>query len=366
MSDHRIVVIGSGVAGMSAARGLILAGYRPLLIAPLATVPSRGETLSPRATPLLKKLGWLHLLADDVAIRSNGRFSVWGSTTMRQAELEQEPSFHIDRAGLEAKMWSSLAQAGIDRQCHPVTRLEHTADGVAVHFGNSQLVDTAAVIDCTGRAALSSGPSSKRRRADRLVALWATLDLADDAETLAATLVEAVELGWWYTSILPGRRLMVGFFTDSDLLPTGASRVGVAFGDMLTNAPNTKARLESLGLLAVLAHCPREVSPAASVIGSRMVEGRILRAGDAAAATDPLSSNGLATAIWSGAMAGEAALALLQDDQAPAEHFERSYLEGIARQLGSQTTLYGAESRFTNAPFWSRRSQQSLTVTPNK
>jgi 2-polyprenyl-6-methoxyphenol hydroxylase-like FAD-dependent oxidoreductase len=364
MSDQRIVVIGLGVAGMSAVRSLILAGHQPLLIAPSATVPSRGETLSPRATPLLEKLGWLHLLADDVAIRSNGRFSVWGSTRLGQAELEEEPGFHIDRAGLQARMWSSLAQAGIDRQRHAVTRLEHRPDGVVVHFGNGQVVDAAAVIDCTGRAALSSGPSSKRTRADRLVALWAILDLADDAETLAATLVEAVELGWWYTSILPGRRLMVGFFTDSDLLPTRASRVGAAFGDMLANAPNTAARLVSLGLLAALAHCPREVSPAASVIGSRMVEGRILRAGDAAAATDPLSANGLATAIWSGAMAGEAALALLRDNKIPAEHFERSYLEGIARQLGSQTSFYRAEPRFSDAPFWSRRSQQSLAVRP--
>ena len=45
-------------------------------------------------------------------------------------------------------------------------------------------------------------------------------------------------------------------------------------------------------------------------------------------------------------------MALLLDDKTTAEHFERSYLEGIARQLSSQSSLYGAELRFPNAPFW--------------
>lgn len=358
--DKPIAVIGSGVAGMSATRRLILVGHRPVLIAPEGLVPARGETLSSRAKPVLEKLGWLKLLDEAVAIPSGGRFSVWGTSRLNRSEADDEPGFHIDRPRLEARMAASLDQSGVTRHRHSVTRLEHQPDGVSVHLGNGQVVEVAAVIDCSGRAAVSSGENAKRRRVDRLVALWAVLDLADDVETLAATLVEAVELGWWYTSILPGRRLMVGFFTDSDLLPTGASRLGSPLGALLASAPNTATRIESLGLMAALTNCHREVSPAASVIGSSVVEGRILRAGDAAAATDPLGANGLAAAIWSGTMAGEAALALLNGDRGPAEDFERSYLEGIARQLASQTSLYAAETRFPNAPFWARRAPEMV------
>lgn len=339
---------------MSAARALMLAGHEPVVIAPPGKVPARGETLSPRALPFLEKLGWESLLDGAAAIRGEGRFSVWGGVALRRAQGDEGLGFHVDRLLLETRMAASLE--GVLRVPQLVSGIEHRTDRVVIRLGNGEETSAPVAIDCTGRAALSSGGAANRRRLDKLVALWTVVALPDDVETLAATLVEAVALGWWYTSVLPGRRLMVGLFTDSDLLPGGASRRGFALNGLLADAPNTASRIESLGIEAALAAGVPEVSAAASVIGSRLVDGRILRAGDAAAATDPLGANGLATGIWSGMTAAEAALALLDGDGAAAERYEQSYLEGIARQLGSQLGLYAAERRFADAPFWSRRS----------
>ena len=114
-------------------------------------------------------------------------------------------------------------------------------------------------------------------------------------------------------------------------------------------------RLESLDLDTACASLSPQVAPAASIVPTHLVEGRVLRSGDAAASLDPLGANGLATALWSGIQAAEAALALIADDPAPALAYERAFLEGIAHHLSGQRTLYAAERRFTDAPFWSRR-----------
>ena len=105
----------------------------------------------------------------------------------------------------------------------------------------ARVIFAAAAIDCTGRAALSSGAAAERRRLDRMVAAWRVLDLPDDAETAAATLVEAVELGWWYMSPIPGRRMMLGLFTDSDLLPSGVAQDGARWAGLAAGTHGDRA-----------------------------------------------------------------------------------------------------------------------------
>ncbi|MFL9498573.1 NAD(P)/FAD-dependent oxidoreductase [Rhodopseudomonas palustris] len=350
----RIAVIGAGVAALAAARSLVLAGRRPLLIAPDREVISRGETLSPAAAALLARLQCADLLDAESTLPSEGRFSVWGDGTLRRA-AQGEGAWHLDRARFERQMRAKLNNDPIE--CHPiiVTMLVHHCDGVVLELGDGRVVFADAAIDCSGRAALSSGTAAARRRTDRLVAVWRVLDLPDDTEPAAATLIEAVALGWWYMAPLPGHRMMLGLFTDTDLLPPGAAQNGATWTSLAASTVAIAPRLRSLGLDATAAGAPPQVAPAATVTASRLIEGRILRAGDAAAALDPLGANGLATALWSGMAAAEAALTLTDGDPERADAYERDYLQGIAQHLVTQQAMYAAEPRFADAPFWQRR-----------
>lgn len=354
----RIVILGAGVAGMSAARRLAMAGHAPVLVAPFGEAPSRGETLSYKAGHFAGTLGWTGLLDADTALSGGGRFSIWGGPALRQAGDESH-GFHIDRSRLEQRMAQSLDEGGVERIALTANALEHLPSGVRVNLADGRVIEAPALIDCTGRAAISSGEAANRRRLDRLVAAWRVLDLPDDTEAMAATLVEAAELGWWYMASMPGRRMMLGLFTDSDLLPAGASRNGALWAGLAGNTRAIAARLESLGLDSVAGDAAPEIAPAASVTVSRIFEGRILRAGDSAAALDPLGANGLATALWSGINAADAALTLIAGDAAPARTYEQAFLEGIANHLANQKAMYGAEQRFADAPFWSRRIHPS-------
>ncbi|MBO1019342.1 tryptophan 7-halogenase [Methylobacterium sp. SD274] len=350
----RIVVVGAGVAGLSAVRRLVVAGHSPVLVAPNRVVPSRGETLSATAASFLDGLGWSALIDGGTAMASQGRFSIWGDSALRRA-AGHEHGAHIDRSLLEGRMAASLAESGIERLAEAVVGLEHLPRGVRIGLADGQWLDAAAVIDASGRAALSAGPTAHRRRLDRLVCAYQVHDVPDDAELAAATLVEAVEPGWWYMAPMPGRRMMIGLFTDSDLLPAGAAKDGKLWADAARETIAIAARLESLDLDTACASLSPQVAPAASIVPTHLVEGRVLRSGDAAASLDPLGANGLATALWSGIQAADAALALIADDPAPALAYERAFLEGIAHHLSGQRTLYAAERRFTDAPFWSRR-----------
>ncbi|MFT4278362.1 MAG: tryptophan 7-halogenase [Rhodopseudomonas sp.] len=350
----RIAVIGTGVAALAAARSVMLAGRRPLLIAPDRDVISRGETLSPSAAALLDQLDWADLLSAETALPSVGRFSVWGDATLRRA-AQGEGGWHIDRASFERRMRAKLHSDAIESHPIIVTMLVHHCDGVVLELGDGRVVFADAAIDCSGRAAVSSGTTAGRRRTDRLVAVWRVLDLPDDTEPAMATLIEAVALGWWYMSPLPGRRMMLGLFTDTDLLPPGAAQDGTNWTVLAASTIAIAPRLHSLGLDVTAALQPPQVAPAATVTASRLIEGRILRAGDAAAALDPLGANGLATALWSGIAAAEAALTLTNGERERADAYERDYLQGIAQHLVNQQAMYAAEPRFSDAPFWQRR-----------
>lgn len=349
----RIVVVGAGMAGMACARSLQRRGLRPVLIAPLQAAHNRGETLSFRARPFLEALDWLPLLDATTTLACEGRYSIWGNATLRRddTQSEAESGWHIDRRKLEARMAETLD--GVERVSGTARALTRTRYDVSVELADGARHEADFVIDCSGRASVSAGDASLTR-IDKLVACYAVVTLDDDAEAAAATLVEAVADGWWYMSALPGRRVLVGFFTDSDLLSAGLRKESERWAQMASATIAVSQRVESLGI--DLAQATLEFAAASTVTATRIVEPRIIRAGDAASALDPLAANGLATALWSGMQAADAVAELTAGNGAVAARYEQTFLQGIAAHLAAQRSLYAAERRFRTLPFWQRRN----------
>jgi 2-polyprenyl-6-methoxyphenol hydroxylase-like FAD-dependent oxidoreductase len=352
---RQVVVLGAGMAGMASARALSQRGYRPLIVAPQGEVANRGETLSARAASSLESLGWLGLIDEETALPSEGRYSVWGGAALRRAPFSDEAGsgWHIDRRRLETRMAEALAAGGGERVFGTVRQLSRSPDRIVAELADGSSVAAEFVVDCTGRASISSGAVAELRRLDRLVACFAIFALDDDVETVPATLVEAVAGGWWYMALLPARRMMVGLFTDSDLLPAGLRSDPGLWAGLASETRAISRRLSSLGL--DLAGAAVQIAPASTATALRLIEPRIVRAGDAASALDPLGANGLATALWSGIRAAESVAGWLAGDDGPALGYERQFLEGIASHLASQAALYASEHRFAEMPFWRRR-----------
>jgi len=82
-----------------------------------------------------------------------------------------------------------------------------------------------------------------------------------------------------------------------------------------------------------------------------------LATGDAAASFDPLSSQGIVTALVLGRGAGEAAT-MQGEPYAYAGAVERVVAEHLAERLA----YYALEDRFSTTPFWARRRLQPQPV----
>ena len=173
-----------------------------------------------------------------------------------------------------------------------------------------------AIVDATGRAArIARSQGARRRRLDRLVAAYWMLAARGEPDRDCTTLVEAVAEGWWYTTPVPGARRVVAFLTDSDLLPGRHARTARDWRERVVRAPHISETLAGQG-------CPLHGNPLIVDAGVAHLEqpagGAWVAAGDAAVSFDPLSSQGILTALLMGHAAGHAVAAMLTDrDQQP-------------------------------------------------
>ncbi|CAM5482815.1 hypothetical protein SAVIM40S_04474 [Streptomyces avidinii] len=78
-------------------------------------------------------------------------------------------------------------------------------------------------------------------------------------------------------------------------------------------------------------------------------------AGDAAAAFDPLSSQGILTALYTGMRAGQAVHDHLGGDRTALTHYATELDTITAAHLRNRRTFYGLEYRWPRHAFWRRR-----------
>ena len=84
-----------------------------------------------------------------------------------------------------------------------------------------------------------------------------------------------------------------------------------------------------------------------------------LAAGDAAVAFDPLSSQGILTALYTGMKAGQALAAHLTDDSSALDAYAARLEEIHAAYRRNYAHFYAYERRWADRPFWRRRLQES-------
>ncbi len=174
---------------------------------------------------------------------------------------------------------------------------------------------------------------------------YARADTDDDSTTT----VEAVEAGWWYTCPIPGTRRIAAFLTDADLL-SAELRTSAGFDRA---AQRTTHVAPLLGRAAPAA--PLVVAAGAAHLDPSCGDGW-LATGDAAASFDPLSSQGILTAVLMGAEAARC----VGD---PCSYAAR-YRAIVARYEAEQRAIYRLEDRWPHAPFWIRRHGRDDSSSP--
>jgi flavin-dependent dehydrogenase len=346
----RVAIVGGGPAGAVAALVLARRGVRVTVFesgdAPAAKV---GETLPPALTPLLRHLGLEECLQRDGHLRSQGNRSLWGSPEPGESPFLSNPhgeGWHVDRQRFEARLAEEAREAGAEWRWG--SRVERIED-----------LDADFVADATGRSArLARRLGARRLRYDRLVGVCALLSSPTPASD-TYTLVEATPEGWWYSALLADGRLAVAFLGEGDLLHPTADPA--PWWRRLRESEATRERVEAHRYESGL---PLRVLPAESSRLDMIAGDGWLALGDAAAAYDPLSSYGIASAMGSGFYGGHAIADILDGR----EEARFAYLDVMQRACGTcldlQREHYARERRWPDAPFWRRRQTPEYGLEP--
>lgn len=360
MLEADVLIVGAGPAGCAAA--INLAPFRHVLLVErrAEVAPRVGESLVPAARRLLSDMGlWESFIAEGHEPWYGNR-AVWGGTEPLEVDFMRDPDghgWHLDRARFEqwlrdaarARGAELIAPASIDNLAHDGKRWQielHTAAG-------QFMVNTGLVIDAGGRAAPVARKQGARVQAsDRLVCAWVSgRDERDSNRGL--TYVEAVEDGWWYTAPVPKQHRILAFYTDADL-PT--ARVVSKRDRLLERAAIVKELSALLDDVRFVPDARSSITAAHSAMLEPAASKGWIAVGDAAISFDPLSSQGLFNALFTGLTAAEVADRYLKGDAfSPTEY--RKIIQGIGDVYRYHLAYYyAAEKRWPEAPFWQRRN----------
>ncbi|GJF32142.1 alkylhalidase-like protein [Kitasatospora sp. NE20-6] len=390
--DHvDVLVVGGGPAGAAAALTLARAG-RSVLLADAGTGPPKiGEALPSAARVLLHDLGTGDRPVRDGHLPCYANLSAWGSPALHRLDFIRDPNgpgWHLDRHRFDRALREEAAAAGAHLALHTaVRRAARRPDGgwtVTLqatrpepgHLPEPAPTPTPApapapapertvrctwLVDAGGRRRTVAARAADHHRTDRLVASCLELPPTGDGRAGdRSSLVEAAEDGWWYTALLPRGRRLVAYFTDADLGPP-APRDTAALARLL-------ARTEHVAALAAAHPLPATArprrAPAHSVHLDRPTGDGWIAVGDAATAFDPISSQGILTALYTG-MAGARALDRHLDGDTDADDgalaaYRTNAAGLLAAYRHNHHAVYALERRWQDRPFWARRHRAAV------
>jgi flavin-dependent dehydrogenase len=291
-----LAVVGGGPAGCAAAATACAAGLDVVLYStgPASSLRPR-ESLPPGSAHLVDDIFGAGVFSAGDHLPAYANASTWGSDELETADFVFNPlghGWHLDRPAFDRALLDAVRGLGAH-----VAERRRSAEGEA-RF----------VIDATGRSSrIARSRGARRRRLDRLVAVWRQ----GGARTGTVTTVTAERTGWSYTA--PG---ISAFLTDADLLP----------------------------------RLPGQATDASTSSLDRVVGPGWAATGDAAVSFDPLSSQGVVTALVMGREAGRLAAGLVS-----AADYAAEYGALLDEHVALQREYYALETRWPDSPFWARR-----------
>ena len=339
-----VLVVGAGPAGTACARQLALLGGEVVLVHDPTHASSSIETLQPGSTGVVTSVLGPVLEAPHRPVA--GVRSCWGEAALHETDYLLDPSddsWAVDRAVFDASARQQAELAGVRIMDGRLAGIDRDDHGWRVDIGDGPPLECGFVVDATGRAAaVARRLNGQVLRRDSLVAMVAECTRGEDARD--GTLIEAVENGWWYATTL-GDRVSVGWVTEAELLPTTPVRADVWCSELAA----TRYLRHAVGVDgATLQVSTRRAD--SSLLDQSDADGW-LAVGDAAAAWDPLSSQGLIAGIL---MGGRAAHAIAAGAEGVEEWCED--LRMLAEDTWAlQSEYYRLEPRWSYAPFWSAR-----------
>ena len=329
-----------------------------------------GETLPPETRLLLDELGLWDGFVGEGHEACLGSCSSWGNDALGYNDFvlnRYGQGWHLDRPRFNTFLRRNAKSRGIAflsgarlLDCRPEGqerfRLRLTAQG-----GAAAALTAPYVVDATGiRSAFARRVGAQRVLFDRLTLVCGFFDAHPGASASRLTLIEAAEDGWWYAAALPERRVAVAFATDPETVREHILSAEDRWFARVLRTRYIASRLDGCrlvrGSLAIRAAPSFLLDP---VSGARW-----LAVGDAAAAYDPLSSQGIYKALADGLEAAGAIAAALASDGDITPAYAASVADRFQEYWTNRNYFYRLETRWAGSPFWRRRRERTDLQRP--
>lgn len=356
LKSRDVIILGGGPAGCATA--LSLRAHAPSLSVALIEAssydrPRIGEVLPAVARPFLNHLGIWEAFQLEGFQTVHSTSSAWGHPFRAENHFIYSlhgSGWHLDRRRFDDFLSNQAASSGVElRLATRMIAVERLKDSWHLRLSDGAEIKARFIVDATGRRAVFARRIGGRvKRFDRLAGFARFFTVEDQTEQ--GTLIEAFPEGWWYTALAGSSRVVI-CMTDSDIGRRLGLRDQERWLDLLAETSWVSRSVDGAKL-----HRLPIVSAANSACLEPVYATDWLAVGDAAAAFDPLSSQGIVKALRAGTFAAYAIADQL--NKADARGLAR-YASFVRREFNRYRQAHaeycGQERRWPESLFWSRR-----------
>lgn len=366
---YDVVIAGAGPAGCASAITLKQAGFCVCLVDKVTDgVRKVGESLPGAINRLLNRLGidgLQDLLPEQHVKRCVANASAWGSNEWIYQDALLNPEgggWHVDRHCFDAALRQKAALLNIPFYATRIARIKVIPDGRAekpeyrVLFDSrtafpTESIQTNWLIDATGRNAFVSRKFSINRVkvGQQMAAVCWIKAVREDRDR--TTRIKSVPHGWWYTARLPDGSRVISFHG----LPAQVAalvKCPTAFFQRFNEASLLPYVVSNSSLIEMKA------TDASLTRSQTVATNGLVCVGDAALALDPLASQGVFFALYSG-MKGAEAIAKSFANPSIMNVVLQDYQMQINRVFEanqrSRMYFYTSELRYVSEPYWQDR-----------
>jgi flavin-dependent dehydrogenase len=354
----QVAIFGDGPAGSTVA--LILAKHGiPVVLVGKAnkSFVNMGESLPPNIKPFLQSLGLWQQFLEDNHLPSYGNRSIWGDINIQNKDFIFNPygyGWHLDRFKFDRMLINAASKKGAvyiksNGSILDNGHNDHWYIHITTDKGHTECIDTNILVDATGRLNYIARKKRIRRIIyDHLIGIIAIL-YSEHPDSDYMSLIESVKYGWWYSAKISKNSRIAVFFTHSNLPIAKYARTTLGWKKLLQNTIQIRNSIESN-------HYELRSEPYIVAANSSKLEKMIgkdwIAVGDAAAAYDPLSSQGIMLAIGTGIGAANAILWYLNGKTSALDKYEEKLNQFFYEYLEKRFAYYNKERRWTDSIFW--------------
>lgn len=375
-----VFILGAGPAGSCAALNLAPFCQVMLIDREHLPKPRAGESLPPAASKLLADMGLLEEFKQQGHLACFGNQSRWGSNYLSETDFLRDPlghGWHLNRQ--EFELW--LRQKALERGARILApaRLEqvqacesdaHSYWHLTIkHNHFIKEIRARILIDAGGRTpAIAKRLGATRIHHDKLVCSWVISSDSPGAGTQepdyqelngqGLSYIEATDQGWWYTAPTPGRRRIIAFHSDADNSATAWMRSPELLVQKARANFHLAERINFEAFTQDHSKIDYGYTAANSALTQPLAGKCWLSAGDAAISFDPLSSQGIFNALYTGLAAAESVYRYLRSEIVDFQEYV-DQIEKISHAYNRHLhQWYSNEPRWSASPFWQRRRSE--------